>query len=147
MTNRKAQQSSWDDALAAAQAASRRAYAPYSGLHVGAAVEGGDGTLYAGCNVENSSFGLTICAERAAVFNAISNGEREFARLVVFTADSGPLSPCGGCRQVLMEFCREGDLPILSVGRGGHRREFDLASLLPQAFGWPAGAIGDETEV
>jgi cytidine deaminase len=147
MRTAKAQQSSWEDLLAAAQAASRQAYAPYSGLRVGAALEGGGGDCYAGCNVENSSFGLTICAERVALFGAIAGGEREIEKLVLFTADSGPLSPCGACRQVFMEFCRDRELPVLSVGRGGVRREFELSSLLPEAFGWPAGEAGNEREV
>jgi cytidine deaminase len=106
-------------------------------LRVGAALEGRSGKVYIGCNVENSSFGLTICAERAALFRAIAEGEREFRRLVIYTPDGGPLSPCGACRQVLAEFSPR--LRILSVGRGGLRREFNLADLLPEAFAWPAG--------
>jgi cytidine deaminase len=143
----KPQQISWDNLVGAAQTASRQAYAPYSGLHIGAALEGRGGGVYAACNVENSSFGLTICAERAALFGAVAAGERAIEKLVIFTADSGPLSPCGACRQVLVEFCRDRELPIVSVGRGGQRREFELSSLLPQAFGWPAGEVGKEPEV
>jgi cytidine deaminase len=143
----EAREGKWERLVAAAQAAGRQAHAPYSGIHVGAALEGMGGDVHAGCNVENSSFGLTVCAERAAVFRAVGEGERQFARLVIFTADAGPLSPCGACRQVLVEFCREGELPILSVGRGGVRREFSLPMLLPQAFGWPAGEAGSEQEV
>ncbi len=81
------------------------------------------------------------------MLRAVAEGEREFARLVVFTPDAGPLSPCGACRQVLVEFSRDGELPILSVGRGGVRRQFALSALLPQAFGWPAGEAGREQEV
>ena len=134
-TRRKADD--WGKLAAAARRASRRAYAPYSSLRVGAALEGRSGKVYIGCNVENSSFGLTICAERAALFRAIAEGEREFRRLVIYTPDGGPLSPCGACRQVLAEFSPR--LRILSVGRGGLRREFNLADLLPEAFAWPAG--------
>ena len=135
----------WDHLLSAAQAASRGAHAPYSNLKVGAALEGESGAVYAGCNVENSSFGLTVCAERVALGCAVAQGERTFRRLLIFTAGAGPLSPCGACRQVLAEFCRQ--LPILSVGRGGVRRTFDLADLLPQAFDWPAGEPSGEEEV
>lgn len=135
---------SWERLTAAAQEASERAYAPYSRLRVGAALaaSGRPGTVFVGCNVENSSFGLTICAERAALFHAVGQGEREFEALVIYTPDAGPLSPCGACRQVLAEFGPE--LPILSVGRGGLRREFLLKDLLPEAFGWPAGDVEPE---
>jgi len=131
---------------AAAEAVAVNAYAPYSHLRVGAALEGESGRVYTGCNVENSSFGLTVCAERAAVFEAVARGEKAFTRLAIFTPDAGPLSPCGACRQVLAEMGR--DVAILSVGRGGLTREFCLSELLPQAFGWPAGEAtteGDKT--
>jgi len=142
---RETKRTEWDHLLSAARAASGQAHAPYSDLKVGAALEGESGAVYAGCNIENSSFGLTVCAERVALGCAVSQGERTFRRLLIFTAGAGPLSPCGACRQVLAEFCRQ--LPILSVGRGGVRRTFDLADLLPQAFGWPAGEPSGEQEV
>lgn len=135
----------WEELTGAAEAAGARAYAPYSHLRVGAALEGADGRVYAGCNVENSSFGLTICAERAALFRAVAEGERELRRLVIYSPEAAPLSPCGACRQVLAEFCR--DLAILSIGRGGIRRRFQLAELLPEAFEYPTGdlqASGEE---
>ncbi len=135
----------WSQLLSAARAASRRAYAPYSELRVGAALEGEAGAVYAGCNVENSSFGLTMCAERTALGSAVAGGERAFRRLLIFTPDGGPLSPCGACRQALAEFCQR--LPILSVGRGGARRTFELTDLLPEAFGWPAGELSGGQEV
>ena len=145
MKRETGKQSEWDHLLSAAQAAGQRAHAPYSNLKVGAALEGESGVVYAGCNVENASFGLTVCAERVALGCAVSQGERTFRRLLIFTADAGPLSPCGACRQVLAEFCRQ--LPILSVGRGGVSRTFDLGDLLPHAFGWPAGEPSSEQEV
>jgi len=127
----------WAALISAARAASRRAHAPYSQLRVGAAIAGRSGRSFRGCNVENSSFGLTVCAERAAVFRAVAEGERSFTRLVIYTPDAGPLAPCGACRQVLAEFCC--DLTIVSVGRDGARRRYRLADLLPYAFSWPAG--------
>jgi len=129
----------WDELAAAARSASENAYAPYSGLRVGAALLGKGGVMYGGCNVENSSFGLTLCAERAALVRAVAEGEKELKALVIYTPDAGPLSPCGACRQALAEFTPA--LPIVSLGRAGLRREFELSELLPQAFGWPAGEV------
>lgn len=145
MRNRSRAKAEWEQLRAAARAASEHAHAPYSKLRVGAALETASGRVYRGCNVENSSFGLTICAERSAVACAVAEGERTFRRLLIYTPDAGPLSPCGACRQVLAEFCD--DLPILSVGRGGAAREFRLAELLPRAFEWPAGEVEGEQEV
>ncbi len=135
MRARKKKPDEWEQLIEAAREVSAKAYAPYSELRVGAALEGEDGDIYVGCNVENSSFGLTMCAERAVLTCAVAHGERVFRRLVIYTADAGPLSPCGACRQVLAEFCES--MPIVSIGRGDMRREFELAELLPQAFGWP----------
>ncbi len=131
------EEAEWEKLAAAAQAASARAHAPYSKLRVGAALQDASGGVHPGCNVENSSFGLTMCAERVALFRAVAAGEREFRKLVIFSPDAAPLSPCGACRQVLAEFCP--DLAIVSVGRGGDRRRFQLAELLPEAFAWPTG--------
>jgi len=134
----------WERLIVAARAASEHAHASYSRLRIGAALEVEGGAVYTGCNIENSSFGLTMCAERVALHCAIAHGARGLKRLVVYTAEAGPLSPCGACRQVLMEFAPR--LPILSIGRGGLRREFELADLLPQAFGWPAGEASRQPE-
>jgi cytidine deaminase len=144
MSRKATKPSDWEPLIAAAREASANAHAPYSQLHIGAALEAGDGAVYQGCNVENSSFGLTLCAERVALHCAVAHGARRFRRLVIYTAEAGPLSPCGACRQVLMEFVPR--LPILSIGRGGLRREFELAALLPQAFGWPAGEASSQPE-
>jgi len=110
----------------------QRAYAKYSKFLVGAAVLTADGRIFAGCNVENSSYGLTICAERAAVFAAVAAGQQRFEQLAIATA--GGSMPCGACRQVLAEFAP--DLPILliDINRPGTIVEVNLRDLLPQAF-------------
>jgi len=109
----------------------QRAYSPHSGFQVGAALQT-NGGVFVGCNVENASFGLTVCAERVAVFNAIAGGQREFDVLVV--ASPGGAPPCGACRQVLAEFCE--DLPILlvDVDRDNMVTRTELGDLLPHRF-------------
>ena len=89
----------------AALQARENAFAPYSNFKVGAAVETADGKIYTGCNVENSTYGLTVCAERVALWKAISEGERKFKRIVVASATDHPATPCGACRQLLWEYC------------------------------------------
>jgi cytidine deaminase len=120
----------WNDLVAAAWAARDRAYAPYSRFAVGAALLAEDGRVFTGCNVENLSFGLTICAERAAVFAAVAAGVRRFLAVAVVADTTEPVSPCGACRQVLVEF---GDLAVRSVTRAGVVFEARLFDLLPRA--------------
>jgi cytidine deaminase len=121
-----------DTLIAAARNAQAQAYAPYSNFRVGAALESVDGTVFTGCNVENASYGLTICAERAAISAAVGAGARKFRRAVVVSDVDPPAAPCGACRQVLAEFGL--DLPIEGVGPRG-RVSWRLSDLLPSAFG------------
>lgn len=110
-----------------------RAYVPYSHFPVGAAIVTKGGTVYTGCNIENASFGLTNCAERTALFKAISEGDKEFDYMVVTGATDGPISPCGACRQVMAEFC-EPDMPVLLTNNQGNKFETTVQQLLPGAF-------------
>jgi len=120
-----------DRLIETARAAQRRAYCPYSHYQVGAALEAEDGTVFAGCNVENASYGLTICAERAAICSAVSAGAQRFRRLVVATDSEPPAPPCGACRQVLAEFGAE--LLVEAVGPTRSKR-WTMRELLPDAF-------------
>jgi cytidine deaminase len=115
-----------------ARAVQQRAYAPYSRFRVGCALEADDGRVFVGCNVENASYGLTICAERAAVCAAVAAGARRLRRAVVVTDANPPAAPCGACRQVLSEFGR--DLLVEGIGPAGAVR-WTMAELLPSAFG------------
>ena len=118
----------------AATSARGRAYAPYSGFQVGAALLGESGRVYAGCNVENVSYGLSSCAERNAVFRAVGDGECRFTAVVVVTAAATPTPPCGACRQVLSEFAARGDTDVVMVTTGGTSKTRRLAALLPESF-------------
>ena len=119
--------------IAAARDAQEMAYAPYSGYPVGAALLGGDGRIYTGCNVENASFGLSNCAERTAVFKMVSEGQHEILAVAVCTDNAG--SPCGACRQVLNEFRPPGgDFPVI-LDDGLEGVLTSIEELLPRAFG------------
>ncbi len=116
----------------AARGAMRRAYAPYSKFRVGAALLGESGRVHAGFNVENISYGLSMCAERTAVYAALIAGERRFRAIAIATDSPNPISPCGACRQVLVEFCA--DMPVLLVPVRGRPRRYTLKQLMPAAF-------------
>jgi cytidine deaminase len=121
-----------DPLQAAALAARENAHAPYSKFRVGAALQDTGGRIHTGCNVENATYGLTLCAERVAVFKAISEGAREFRRIAI-AADSETLTPpCGACRQILWEFC--GDIEIVLVNLRGKSETLRLKELFPRAF-------------
>ena len=121
-----------DPLHAAALTARENAHAPYSKFRVGAALEDTGGRVHTGCNVENATYGLTLCAERVAVFKAISEGAREFRRIAV-AADTDTLTPpCGACRQILWEFC--GDVPVTLVNLRGKSETWQLKELFPRAF-------------
>lgn len=116
--------------IAQAREAREKAYAPYSNFAVGAALLAKSGRVYTGCNVENASYGLSICAERTAVFKAVSEGVRDFEAIAVVTEKG--VTPCGACRQVLMEFGE--DIQVIVADEAGVYRVFTLRELLPEAF-------------
>ena len=123
-----------DDLAARAKAAQARAYAPYSKFRVGAALRAG-GTVYEGANVENASYGLAICAERTAVAAAVLDGHRAIDEIAVYTDASPPSSPCGSCRQVLLEFAPDPtQVRVIAVNAAGERRTWTLAELIPHGF-------------
>jgi len=122
-----------EEALKAAAQARVNAYAPYSGFKVGAALRAESGKLYTGCNVENASFGATICAERGAMMSAVASGERKFRSLLVVTEAEPPAMPCALCLQVLSEFCSP-DMPVYTATPGEVVGEILLRDLLPHPF-------------
>ena len=109
------------------------AYVPYSEFKVGAALLAQDGTVYNGCNIENSGYSMTNCAERTAFFKAISDGVKDFAAIAIVADTEGPCSPCGACRQVMSEFCAP-DMPVYLTNLKGDVLETTVAELLPGAF-------------
>jgi cytidine deaminase len=121
-----------DPLIAAALAVRAHAFAPYSRFAVGAAVEDAGGGIHTGCNVENATYGLTVCAERVAIFKAISEGVRRFRRVVVAADTQNLTPPCGACRQILWEFC--GDVEITLVNLQGKTETYQLKDLFPKAF-------------
>jgi cytidine deaminase len=121
-----------EELVEAAKKAHEQAYCPYSHFCVGAAVRTKSGKIYTGCNIESASYGLTVCAERVAVWKAVSEGEREFVRVSV-VADTEELTPpCGVCRQIIWEFC--GDIPITFSNLKGKTETVQMSELLPRAF-------------
>ena len=119
--------------LHAAMRARKNTYAPYSKFKVGAAIETIDGRIFTGCNIENASYGLAICAERVAVFKAVSEGVKKFKRIVIVTGVKKPTPPCGMCRQVLFEF--NPNLEIIIANTNGKVIKTKLSKLFPYAFG------------
>lgn len=115
-----------------ARRAKRHSHAPFSRFHVGAALLARNGKIYTGCNVENSSYGLTMCAERTAFFKAISEGVRKFKAIAVVSDDDGYTSPCGACRQVILDLA--GNIDVVLANRRGNVRVFTLNDLLPHPF-------------
>jgi cytidine deaminase len=121
-----------EELIKAAIEAREQAVAPYSKFKVGAVVETADGEIFKGCNIESSSYGLTVCAERVAIWKALSEGNRKFTRLVV-VADTDTLTPpCGTCRQIIWEFCR--DATVIFANLNGQSESVNMAELLPRAF-------------
>ena len=121
-----------DRLIAAARDARERAVATYSDFRVGAALETADGTIVTGCNIENASYGLTICAERVAMFKALSDGHRAFVRIAVVADTVEPTPPCGACRQILWEY--GGDIEVILANLGGITGRWRMSQLLPVPF-------------
>jgi cytidine deaminase len=133
MSESEAQPDAQHDALiAAARTAREHAHAPYSNFRVGAAVRAKSGRIFTGCNVENATFGLTLCAERVAIFKAISEGERGFDAVAVVADTDALTPPCGSCRQILWEFC--GDAEVILANLSGKVERYRMSGLLPKPF-------------
>jgi cytidine deaminase len=118
--------------VAAARKGRRQAHATYSGFKVGAALETADGTVVTGCNIENATYGLTVCAERVAMFKALSEGHRRFTRIAVVADTEAPTPPCGPCRQILWEFA--GDIEVVMANLQRETARLHMAELLPLPF-------------
>jgi cytidine deaminase len=122
----------WDKLIESAKDAAGKAYAVYSDFKVGAALLTVEGKIFTGCNVENSSYGLTVCAERVAVFKAVSEGFRNFEAIAVYSGGIPPARPCGACLQVLSEF--GSNLDIMCINSNGEKDNFTLKELFPEGF-------------
>jgi cytidine deaminase len=122
----------YDALISAAKQARENAHAPFSDFRVGAAVRAKSGRIYTGCNVESASYGLTCCAERTAIFKAVSEGERGFEAIAVVTDTDALTPPCGACRQIIWEFC--GDVPVILANLKGKVERESAAKLLPRPF-------------
>jgi len=122
----------WEELISAAKEVRENAYARFSNFKVGAAILSADGRVFTGCNVENSSYGLTICAERAALFKAVSEGATDIVALALVTDSTPPARPCGACRQVLFEF--NPDLEIVLANMNGKIDKFKLSDIFPEGF-------------
>jgi cytidine deaminase len=120
------------DLMDAAWKARENACCQYSGFAVGAAVLTAAGRVFAGCNIENASYGLTVCAERVAIWKALSEGEREFLEIAIVTAAGSVTPPCGACRQIIWEYC--GDIPVTASNDKGQQKSWRMRELLPDAF-------------
>ncbi|KXJ98431.1 MAG: cytidine deaminase [Acidobacteria bacterium OLB17] len=118
--------------LEAARQARTRAVAPFSNFQVGAAVQTESGEIFSGCNIENASYGLTLCAERVAIFKAVSEGERQFSAIAIVVDTDDLTPPCGACRQIIWEFC--GDIPVTMANLAGRSETMQMRDLLPKAF-------------
>jgi cytidine deaminase len=122
----------FDSLVAAAREARAHALAPFSGFRVGAALLSSGGLVHTGCNIENASYGLTMCAERVALFKALSDGAREFTAMAIVADTGAPTPPCGACRQLLWEYC--GDIPLILANLQATTGEHRLGNLLPLPF-------------
>jgi cytidine deaminase len=118
--------------ITAAKRSRENAHAPYSNFRVGAALRSSSGRIFGGCNVENATYGLTVCAERVAIFKAISEGERGFSSIAVVTDTEALTPPCGACRQLIWEFC--GDIPVTLANLAGKRETLQMKELFPKPF-------------
>lgn len=121
-----------NDLIEKAKQAREKAVAPFSNFKVGAALETDEGEIFTGCNIENASYGLTMCAERVAIFKAVSEGKRTFNRIAVFADTENLTPPCGACRQIIWEFC--GDVEVVMSNTQGKTETFQMRELLPNAF-------------
>lgn len=120
------------DLIETARRAREQAIVPFSAFRVGAALQSDDGSVYTGCNIENASYGLTMCAERVAIWKALSEGARRFTQLAIVADSETPTPPCGACRQIIWEFC--GDIPVVLANLAGETIVIQMSELFPRPF-------------